>query len=200
MELLEPVLVHRHHHVGARLVHGQRLGHHERRGSEHHVAGNHGHIRVARSLQRRVQTRQRPAHVERVAHQLDAILRELSVQEVQALRLVRGDHEVVGNRAQTLHQPADQRAARERHGRLALPHAPALAARLDDHGHARPHETLLHEVGESSNVVERERRHVVQLGGMARLLDVGDDGHRVRRRQLVRYVGVVGMLRLEMVS
>lgn len=81
--------------------------------------------------------------------------------------------------------------------RLALPHAPALAAGLNHHGDARAHVVLLHEVGKPRDVVERERGHVVQLGRAARLLDIGDDGHRVRGGQLVRDVGIVGVLRLE---
>ena len=118
------------------------------------------------------------------------------MQKRQVVRLVRGDDQVVGHRRQALHEAADERAPREGHGGLAAPHAPALAARLDDHGHARAHVVLLHEVGEAGHVAQVERRHVVQLGGMHGLGDVGDHGHRVRRGQLVGDVHVVGVLRV----
>ena len=200
MEGLVTVLIHRHHHVGARLVHGQRLRDHQRRAREHHVARHHGHVGVARSLQRRVQPGQRATVLEGVAHQLDAQVGEFSMQKHQVVRLVRGDDQVVGHRAQPVDQAADERAPRERHRRLAAPHAPAFAARLDDHRDARPHVVLLHEVGQPDDVVECERRDVVQFGGMFGHRHVGGYRHRVARGQLIGYVHVVGMLRLEMLA
>ena len=93
------MLVHRNDHVGPRLVHAQRLGDHESARREYHVARNNGDIGVARRLERGVQTRQRAAAREDIAHKLDIELRKLLMQERQVVGLVGRDDQVVSHGA-----------------------------------------------------------------------------------------------------
>ncbi len=122
------------------------------------------------------------------------------MQKRQVFRLVRGDDQLVGNRSEPLDKATDKRAASKRDRCLAAPHALALAASLNDHRHARAHVLRFDEVRHARHIVDAECRDAVRGGALARLGDVGDDGHRRFRGQLVGNIGMVGMLRGEMVA
>ena len=137
-----------------------------------------------------MQAGQRPAEFVQVRRELDVELGVFVGEKREAVPLVGRDDQFVGNRRKTFDHAADKRPARELHERLALPHAPALAARLDDDRDLGAQVVALEVVGERRHVIEPERGNAVQLRRLDCFGNVGHHGDRVRRGHLRDEVGV----------
>ena len=113
---------------------GSELGADEAAAGEDHVAGDHGHVGVARCVEGGVDAVQGAAGIADVCHQADAPAVDPVVEKAQVLGLVGGDDELVCQGEQAVDTPQQQGLTQEGHRRLGPSHAAGLPACLDYDG------------------------------------------------------------------